>query len=440
MLKRVLGSLGFLVAGLALTGCPGGSECRSGGTGTIVVTYSGLPAGATGTTHLNGASAQTITSAQTLAGMGGGTWTVSADKAVLADARVRTAYQAVPSPASFCVRDGQTQTVEVKWEPIATSNKLWVLNGNGGAGELLGFASESLAASGSPAVTTGVKGSPGRDLTFDKDGNLWAFGATTADAMINRFPAADLATGGAKTPDRKINITGLSCLPAVTAMAFDKDGNLWITSACKDAVFRLDASVLNASGSVSPSQTLAVVDPAGLAFDAAGNLWVGETSSERLLRYDAAQLTASPPPTAALKLGARASENPLNMSLLSGTWLAFDKNGDLWGSNFGANIVFRVAKEKLAGTGTLDTQPAVKITIGVSALLEGFAFDEEGGLWTALSAGKFGRLAPSQLTESSTAGAPTTPATLISSADAASLSNVAFYPAPAALPLYHRLP
>ena len=52
----------------------------------------------------------------------------------------------------------------------------------------------------------------------------------------------------------------------------------------------------------------------------------------------------------------------------------------------------------------------------------------------------FGRLTPGQLMVSSSAGAPTMPERIITSASIGYAEDVALYPAPAALPLYSALP
>ena len=82
----------------------------------------------------------------------------------------------------------------------------------------------------------------------------------------------------------------------------------------------------------------------------------------------------------------------------------------------------------------------IQISIAASGLLEGIAFDEGGGMWIPLSAGKFGRLAPAQLTTSSTSGSPTTPERVINSPDMGYANSLAMYPAPSNLPLFHKVP
>lgn len=423
------------------TPCPEPTPtCATGGVGTLVITSTGLPEGVTGVITATGATVQTVTASRTLS-VGSGPWSVTAERATVADPLVRTVYVPTVSPSSFCLTPGGTQDVIVTWAPVATSGALWAINGTT-TDQFLGFRSAHLRASASSqAADVKSRGPFGHDLAFDKDGNVWVAGPTTTDATLNRFPASAFATSGAATPDRALNLDGAACLPLVAALAFDARGNLWVSSPCRDAVLRIDAAALEAaSGTVTPSLSIPVQDPNGLAFDRAGNLWVVARMDSRLWRYDAAQLSSGAVATPAFKLGGRASDDPMDSSLLVPSWLAFDSRGDLWANDFGGNKFFRLASADLRGTGTSDVDPQVRITIGVLALLEGFAFDGEGGLWSAGSQGHLIRLAPAQLDVDSGPGMPTVPAVVLASPDIGYVSNVAFYPAPAGLPLFHALP
>lgn len=412
--------------------------CSPEGLGTIVVSSTGLPPGATGTIHVVGRTAEAVTSGRTLT-VGAGAWTVTADRATLADPFVRTVYLPFVSVQSFCLGAGKTQDVVVTWLPVATSNALWASNANA-PGQLLGFRSARLATSAAVPADVVTRGPFGADVAFDRDGNVWAPGGTTADAAVQRFPAGAFASSAAVVPNLQLNLGGTACLPLVAGLAFDAVGNLYISSPCRDAVLRVDAAGLQASGTVTPSLTIPVQDPNGIAFDRAGNLWVAARRDSRVWRYDAAQLSAGAVSLPAFKLGALATSTPMDPTVLTPSWLAFDTRGDLWANDFGGNAFYRLASASLRGTGTADLQPQVRLTLAVLALLEGFAFDEEGGLWSAGSAGKIVRLAPAQLDVSSTPGAPTTPATILTSGDLGSAANLAFYPAPAGLPLFHALP
>lgn len=412
--------------------------CAPVGTGTVVVNVVGLPSGVNANVVLTGpGGAQDVTATQTFASAAAGNYTATAVRVVAPDPIVRTVYIPTVSSGSFCLANAQSQTITVTYAALPSSNKLWVVNANSPDNTPLeGFSSASLAAAGSPPATVAIKTGTAGQIAFDKDGNYWSSGGTTADSNLGRHPAADLGASGAKVADRKIDL-GLRCLPAVAALAFDKTGNLWVASPCDKKVLRVAASQLAASGEVTPAVTIALTEsPQGLAFDKTGNLWV--TDTQTLKRFDAASLEASGA-TAAVTISVKTKADGTGAPLSPG-FLAFDGAGDLWTSDFGGNVVYRIPSAELSGAGTKEVIPPVQITIGVSALLEALAFDEGGGLWTSFSVGKFVRLAPAQLTVSSGPGAPTVPDRIISSPDMGSADGFAFYPAPATSPLYSSLP
>ena len=112
LLQRVV-----VVASLSLAACtpcpvPTTPGCTAEGTGSIVITSTGLPPGVVGTIHLTGPTAQTVTSSRTLS-VGSGAWSVTADRATGADRFVRTVYLPTVTPASFCLTSGGTQDVTV---------------------------------------------------------------------------------------------------------------------------------------------------------------------------------------------------------------------------------------------------------------------------------------------------------------------------------------
>jgi len=431
-----------LIAFLVLAGCGPSDPCLGGGTATLRVRLVSTIAGAKGLlTGPDGTVREAVSTDSTsiveLTGVPSGRWSATGERYATPDSRVRTAYTADSS--AFCAGAGETYDVTVTWSAIPTSGKLWALNGSGGSGALLAFEANDLRASTTASAVSSGIGPFGRDVTFDRDGNVWTHGATTADAMIIMTEAAHLTGDGRKTADRSINIEGVRCLPAATGLAFDRAGNLWVSSGCMNAVYRLTPSQLAASGDVVPAVTLSGLDaPHGLAFDAAGNLYVADSGLARLLRYDAASLS-SPAPVPSARIASLRTDNPMDSSVLAPSWLAFDADGNLWANDFGPNVIFFVRASDLAGAGERTVTPGVRITLGVSALLEGMAFDEAGGLWVAFSAGKLARLDASQLMTSSGPGAPTAPQTVLSSADMGYASNLAFYPAPAALPLAHAM-
>lgn len=409
------------------------------GSGSIVVTFSGLPTGTDGTVTLMGPSSQTLTMGQTVM-VGAGTWAVAGGLVTVTDPLVRTVYAARVSAPNFCLLKDKSQAVEVTWTKVATSNRLWVGNGSGGTGTTHAFDSASLATTGTVASSWNANVIASASIAFDRAGNLWALGNTTVDPLVARFPAADFAAPAAPAADRRIEVPGVGCFPRASALAFDKNGNLFVGSSCKREVYKLPASSLEGSSSVTPTLTLTgFMGISGLAFDKDGNLWVADSSSDELLRYDAASLEGASA-TATRRVKARKSDQPSDMSALKPDALAFDKDGNLWSYDFGFNLVFAVPAAELAGTGPHLATPLVRISLSVGAVLEGLAFDESGGLWLPYSAGKLARLAPAQLTVSTGSGAPTVPDTIITGTSLGSAQGPAFYPAPKGTPLFHALP
>lgn len=425
---------------LSFPACPPPpGSCAANGNGSIVVTFAGLPSGVNGSVTVMGASSQTLTMGQTLM-VPAGNWGISAEKVIVDDPLVRTVYTPRISAPNFCLTKDSTQAVDVTWSVVKTSNALWVGNGSGGMGTTHGYAASGLRSSATLAPTFSGNLAASRSIAFDKDGNVWALGNTVSDPLVARFSADGFTPGSVPMPDRAITIPGLSCIPAAKALAFDKDGNLYVASSCKKELYKLPAASLQASGSVTPTLTIAsfqAID--GLAFDTAGNLWVADGATDELLRFDASALSGtSASPTRRIK--ARKSDQPADLTALKPDMLAFDKDGNLWSYDFGLNLVFSIAAADLSGSGMANATPTVRISIPVSAVLEGLAFDEGGGLWLPFSAGKLARLSPAQLTVSSGAGAPTMPETIITGSSIGSAQGPAIYPAPKGTPLFHALP
>ena len=415
------------------SGASGGS-CTEGSVGTIVVETTGLPVDANAAVKLIGPSGERpLTNNETWNEADTGDYSVTAEAVAVDDPIVRSIYVPTVAEESFCLGAGASHTIRVTYAPIPSSNKLWGTNASDA--ELMGFDAASLGATGAVDASVAADINVGGDIAFDREGNAWTFGSTTTDAMIARIPAASLGASGEKEPDREINLAGVGCLPAVTALAFDAEGNLWVSSGCSDNVVRLSPDQLAASGDVTPEVVLSNIGgPGAVAFDASGNLYVTEYDSRRILRYDAASLAmSSDAPDGRILV----TPDIMNTSGVAASWLAFATDGSLWVNDFGGNAIFPVAADMLTAAGDSTVVPAVQIHIGIQALIHGMAFDESGGLWFAHGQGELGRLSPAQLTMSSGPGDPTYPDTVITGNEAGSFGNVALFPAPAGLPLYH---
>jgi streptogramin lyase len=420
---------------LGMGGSSSGETCAASGVGNVEIQITGLPTGVAAALTLTGpGGVRSVSAAGTLEALGAGSYTVAAARVADTDPIVRTLYEAALGETQFCLSSGGSHSVQLAYSVVPSSHRLWTNNSNG-SGNLLGFSSSLLSASASREPAVSVTAGAGIDVTFDAEGNLWSMGATLAEPHLLRFPRTTLGASGEKEPDRGITIADVPCIPAMRAFAFDPGGALWVSS-CGGRISKLSGSDLAGSGEVTPSVILSTVEDNGdVAFDSAGNLWV--TAGLSVLRFDAGRLGSSSAAPANLTLTVRSNDDTRDLGPSN---LAFDAGGNLWVSDFGGNLLARVARASLSGTGAQSAVSEVTLALSVSALLERPAFDDSGGLWLALEPNRFGRLAPAQLLLSSTAGSPTAPETIITSPSMGYANRIAFFPAAAGLPLFHHFP
>lgn len=445
--------IGVLLAATVLLGVGGCSTstgqgdggCEGAGQGTLRVAVLGLPPGVGGRVILRGPGgfSQVVTASQDLA-VAAGNYLVEVERTaspVTGATVVRAAYAGMSDKREACVRNNQTTQVTVTYSQILSSAKLWLVNDppkNGGDPYTHGYAEASLMASGTVGEAVGAGTRRPRDLTFDAEGNLWIIGGTTVDPTLIRYPAGALGTSGSKTPDRSLSVSGFTCLPGAEALAFDPLGNLWLSIPCANKVVRLSAAQLGASGSVTPGvEITGLSGPKGLAFDSLGNLWIANTGAKQVVRVNASRLGAS---TSGPDLTIQSRTPGPVVSTLGADRLAFDSSSNLWVAAFGANVLYRLTASEQTGSGSRTLTPGVQVSLPVSALLEGMAFDEGGGLWISYSAGRVARLSPSQLATSSTPGSPTVPDRIVEGSNLGYAGSIALYPAPAGLPLFYKVP
>ncbi|WP_243455062.1 hypothetical protein [Meiothermus sp. CFH 77666] len=459
-MKQVwFGLLGAL--SLLLTACPGGQQtaCNTDGQGTLQVIINGLPPGINGKVTVSGPNSfsQTLTSSQTLS-VGGGNYVIDVKKTTsqtTSSTVVRSAYTGSSDKTQACVKNNETSQITVTYNQIPSSAKLWTINNppkNSGDARTLGYAGNNLETSNTAAAAVSADTALARDLTFDPDGNLWMLGGTTSDPTLLRYPASTLGATGSKTPDKRLDVSGFSCVPGAERMAFDPNGHLWLSIPCAKKLVRVTSNQLNGATSslttVAPTVEISGFSgtPRGLAFDASGNLWVGHdlsSNSGQVMRFDASSLNSSTTASSAVRiLTANLAAGPTNTAYD----LAFDNAGSLWVLcfNCGGAILYKYTSTQLTGTGSATLSPDKQISLPATALPRAFAFDEGGGLWLAYDKpsanGRFARLSPSQLTVDSSPGSPTIPERIIEGSTLGNANSIVLYPAPANLPLFHRLP
>jgi sugar lactone lactonase YvrE len=400
----------------------------------LAITFTGLPAGTSGKVHftspIDGQNFE-ATANETRTVMGG-PYQVEASPVAVAHPLIRSAYAGTADRASYCVKPGKVTTATITYALIPSSGKLWVDNSLKDA-LMVGYAPAALGASGAPAATAAAKTTGGDGFTFDRKGNLWVLGATTADPPLARYPAGVLGTSGAKTAD--VTITSPSFgggSPGPKVVAFDRNGNLWVSVVWADKVVRFTPGQIARSGNPTPAiERTGINGPSGIVFDIGGRMFVASAADKKILRIDANHLEG---PGSAVDLAISAqTPPPVTVDLPDPEGLAFDTDGHLW-ANFGGTLV-RFTPGDLDGTGEKTVVPAIQIKTDVTALPHGIAFDEGGGLWVASSQGKFVRLGPTQLTSSGTK----TPEVTIAGPDIGYAGWFALFPAPASLGLYHSL-
>src|SRR5262245_40028929 len=413
-----------------LAGCGGGAEpCVAGdGEGTLMIVIAGR---ATGVVKVEGVHGMTTTSGSVTASAG--THLITADRISEAQSGITSlVLEGTVDRPNACVRAGETTVVTVTYAPVPTSGKLWVGISNGpGDASMLGFtpAAVAITQTSAAAVAANTGGSDG--FTFDRDGNMWVLGGTSADPPLARYPAAAFASDGDKIPDITIDSPSFgSSIPGPKVVAFDPAGNLWVSVVADGMVVMFTAAQLAAGGSPTAAvERIGVMSPYGLAFDAAGNLWVDALEDAAVVRIDAGHLNAS---GASIDLSIRAMSS--DAQTLAPRALAFDAAANLW-VNYDGTIA-RLTPSEQAGTGSKTITPGIQITTDVLTLPEGIAFDQDGGLWLDHGVNEFARLGPLQLQLSG----PAAPDIVVTSPDVGAAAWFAVYPAPAFTPLYHRLP
>jgi sugar lactone lactonase YvrE len=406
-------------------GSEASDPCPATGKGSLTVSVTGLPAGVKAKVLIDGPGGKQEIEAPATLSTGAGTYTASGAIVTTPDPLVRSVFKAKPVAGSgTCVKDGATATVEIAYALVPSSNKLWT-TGRGSA-DLYGFGAAKLGATATQAADVALKvGIPGA-TAFDRDGGLWVVLGTT----VAHYPADLLGASGTKTADVVLTVpTG--GVPALAGIALDGAGNLWLAAPTDDKVHRIAAADLRATGTPANLVTISGVNaPGALAFDAAGNLWVGDGNNE-VVEFAAGRLAASTTAAPDVVLTAQ-TPAPVVGPLTAPSGIAFDATGNMW-VDFNDTLARFTPADR---TASALLTPAVQIALDVVALSQNLVFDEGGGLWLSYTAGKFARLSATQLAASGTV----TPQTVITDDTIGFADQLAIYPAPAALPLFGKVP
>ncbi len=236
---------------------------------------------------------------------------------------------------------------------------LWVSNWNGNQLSKYDFSQPPTDPPTPAIVISGGLVNP-TALAFDEDGSLWV--TNRGNATVVKFSAEQLSASGNPTPAVFLMDDGSGNLSGPTGIAFDAQGRLWFTNAFSQSLYRYDdPSSLSGTTSASPdviiSSTITGTDtldgPSGLAFDKDGNLWVSNQALNTLVKFTPEQLSASGTPTPDVTISGLAGPNGL----------AFDADGNLWVSNGGTVIKF--VREQLAASGSPAPEVVLSGFVGI---------------------------------------------------------------------------
>ena len=228
-----------------------------------------------------------------------------------------------------------------------------------------------------------------QQLVFDSSGNLWVSDA--ANNQVFEFTPGQLGGGANVTP--ALVLISNPAFNGSLGIAFDSSGDLWIAnnnlSRANGTIFEFSAAQLSG---VSGARTLvpnailqsngtSISLPWALAFDSDGNLWVSnqDATINTVVQFSKAQLAALTPtptmPTPAVTISSIGSGG--SMSIDAPTGLAIDSQNDLAVSNVNNSLAF-FAFHQLTKTGS----PAPEVFVAGSNTTintpEGLAF---GGAW-----------------------------------------------------------
>ena len=195
-------------------------------------------------------------------------------------------------------------------------------------------------------------------LAFDADGNLW-FSDGKKASKIMRIPKARLNQSGGNKTD--ITLSGPS-FDGAQGIAFDRDGNLWAGNYNKSDVVKIPRAMLAESNTAVDGLTSITCEskppvvsvlraPKALAFDKQGNLWVGYFGPNVIAQIPANQLNQT-----------TKFKPDIQITLSVGVLLqqmAFDEDGSLWtalsGGSFG-----KINSTQLTSGGKLTPEVIIK--------------------------------------------------------------------------------
>lgn len=331
--------------------------------------------------------AQIVEGGGTVMGLSPGTYSARALSSRRRGPIVDELFTGALTAASIELRAGEITTVPVHYQRRGGSGLLW--SGALDADGVEAFGPTVLALGGERRASVVLSTRRFDALALDPDGALWGADAT-ANALV-RLRAGLLDVPGRPPPDVELGAhDGSIARPA--AMAFARDGALWIANTERRELARFAPEHLLSSGSPAVTHRLsldALEHATGLAFDARGQLWVALGELDALVAFTAEQLEQGGAQTPTRRIDAA------NGSLDRPGQPAFDPSGRLWVPNENTGQVVAFTSEQLDQGGTPD--PAIVLTHETLQGAHAVAIDSASGLWAATGLGTLVRYAPGRL-------------------------------------------
>ncbi len=374
--------------------------CAMGGKGTLAVQIV-IPEDAEADVIVDGDEKMKLTASGELT-LSAGEHTLTTRRVTVSGDIVGRAYSHAVDEletTTVCVKADATTKVELSYTLEPGSEHLWVLGGDDY--HAAAYGADVLDATGAPDPSVTLAGGTTSlsSLAFDRAGSLWVADAT---GKLLRYERSILGMSRDSAPE--VVLTGSAVCAAVIpcgprAIAFDTANDMWL--AMPDGVVRISADQLAESGEPEVSSTLSgasVVDPQALAFDKEGALWIANGEDNTIVKFAAARLGSDDSDAADASFYGK-TPTPVISDLGLPTALAFDADDNLWAGYFGPNIIARYTPTERGMAGAVT--PAVQLKVGVLALVEGMAFDDASNLWLTGKQGQVIRFAATAL-ESST--------------------------------------
>ncbi len=350
--------------------------------GSLLVAITGLPLGiAAGVTVTGPSGFNEILNATTLlSNVTAGSYSLSASTLNPADPIVTATFLVDAIDSDVEVSASATAVANVRYLRDRGSGALWVAYSAGVSIAVSGFDCNQLATGvGAPTTISTTVTAQREVVAFDGAGNMWV--AVAGNNTIESYAAADLATSGTPAPSVVISDDGGGDLNFPNNLAFDGDGNLWVGCIGSDKLLRYDADQLTTSGNPTPAVTISddgfgsLDSIAGMAFDSNGDLWISNAFNVfTVVKFDQADLTATGAPTPTV----------INSSSFGGPrHLAFDASGNLFvvDNAFPTYQILKFNLAQLVNSGNITPDVIISDNGPNLGSPGGLAFDNSGGLW-----------------------------------------------------------